>query len=422
MSAAAEPHVVVVGGGVIGVCCAYFLARRGARVTLLERGEIGSGASFGNAGCIAPGHGPINKPGRVSQALKSLPRETSPLYIAPRWDPELARWLWMFRRFCNAEHWHHALQALAPLSRETTGLYRELVRGEAIACGYRPEGYYEVFRTEKGMAAAAREADIMERHGFGADRLSGAAMREREPALNDRVVGGVFLRDGATVNPHRFVTGVADRAARYGAALRPGVKVAAVATRGREVAGVETAEGETIAADVVVLATGAYSIELAQRLGCRYPLQAAKGYHSDRATREGETPALRNTCMLGERSVFCTPMDGFVRFAGTLEFSGVNHEIRRSRLEQLTKSARQYLEGLGDAEAQSEWCGLRPCIADGLPVVGPVPGYRGAFVATGHAMLGLTLGPVTGKLISEYVLDGAPSLDLTALRLDRFGS
>ena len=124
--------------------------------------------------------------------------------------------------------------------------------------------------------------------------------------------------------------------------------------------------------------------------------------------------------MLGERSVFCTPMDGFVRFAGTMEFSGLNHDIRQPRLEQLTQSAKLYLANVGDTESRSEWCGLRPCTPDGLPVVGPVPGCEGLFIATGHAMLGLTLGPVTGKLVAEMLLDGAPSSNIDALRVDRF--
>ena len=118
--------------------------------------------------------------------------------------------------------------------------------------------------------------------------------------------------------------------------------------------------------------------------------------------------------------VFCTPMNGFVRFAGTLEFSGVNHEIRRPRLEQLTKAAGRYLNTMENATVRSEWCGLRPCLPDGLPAVGPLPRYPGLFLATGHAMMGLTLGPVTGKLIAECILDGSASLDIRALRPERF--
>jgi D-amino-acid dehydrogenase len=184
--------------------------------------------------------------------------------------------------------------------------------------------------------------------------------------------------------------------------------------------GIRTADGEAIKADAVIIAAGVESGALARRLGLLLPLQAAKGYHRDRIPQAGLTPVLRQTCMLGEASVFCTPMDGFVRFAGTLEFSGINEQIRRPRLEQLTSAAGRYFDGLGPAESVSEWCGLRPCLSDGLPAVGPIPGLTGAFVATGHAMLGLTLGPVTGKLVAEYVLDGAPSLEVSALLPARF--
>jgi D-amino-acid dehydrogenase len=124
--------------------------------------------------------------------------------------------------------------------------------------------------------------------------------------------------------------------------------------------------------------------------------------------------------MLGETSVFCTPMGGSVRFAGTLEFSGVNHDMRPARLEQLNKAAKRYLSGVGDIEYRSEWCGLRPCLPDGLPAVGPVPNHPDVILATGHAMLGLTLGPVTGKVVAEYLLDGAPTKDVRALSPGRF--
>ena len=415
-----ERRVVVVGGGVIGVSCAYYLAQRGAMVTLLERDEIGRGASFGNAGCIAPGHAPINKPGRVRQALESIFDELSPLYVAPRADASLLRWLWRFSRSCSALHLQHGMRALGPLGHESRKLFDELVTHEAIDCSYRHDGYYDVFIQEQRLRAAAAEAELMRAEGYRPEVLDGGEMREREPALKSDVVGGVFYPEGASINPYRFVTGLAERAGRAGATVASRAEVKEVLTEDSAARGVVTTEGEAVAADAVVLATGAYSAHLYRRLGLELPLQPAKGYHRDCEPREGETPRLRVTCMLGEKSVFCSPMDGFVRFAGTLEFSGLNEEMRRSRLEQLTNAAAMYLDGVGEAESLSEWCGLRPCIADGLPVVGPVPGYRSVFVATGHAMLGLTLGPVTGKLVADYVLDGRPALDVAALSADRF--
>lgn len=412
--------VVVVGGGVIGISCAYYLARRGAHVTVLERVDLGAGASSGNAGTIAPGHGPINRPGRVSQAIRSLANPLSPLYIPPRWDPALLRWLAAFSRRCGAGYRDYALAALAPLGHETRRLFDELVREERLDCDYRPSGYYEVFLTQSGWREARREAEAQRRYGFRLELLDAAALREREPALRPEVLGGVFFPEAASVDPQRFLLNLADRARQRGVTVRTGVEVTAIAVERSRATGVRTADGHTFPADTVVVTTGAYSGALVTRLGYRLPLQPAKGYHCDRDARPGQTPRLSITCMLGETSVFCTPMSGFVRFAGTLEFSGLNHEIRRGRLDQLTRSAARYLVGAGDAPARSKWCGLRPCLPDGLPVIGPAPRHAGLYVATGHAMLGLTLGPVTGKLIAEAVLEGRPSLDLGPFRLDRF--
>jgi D-amino-acid dehydrogenase len=416
----AEPRVVVIGGGVIGVSCAYFLMKRGARVTLCERKDIGQGASFGNAGAIAPGHGPMNKPGRIKQAFKSLFDPLSPLYVAPRLDAALARWLFDFRRYCTAAYVEECLETLGPLGHTTIKLYDELVEDEALDCHYRREGYYEVYRTERALAAARHEAAITERHGFPTETVSGDTLREREPALRTSVLGGVHYPQAATVNPNRFVQELADRSERRGVEIRRNTDVREVLVEKGCARGVRTADGEAINAGAVVIAAGVHSNALARKLGLNLPLQAAKGYHRDRVPQTGQTPALRQTCMLGEASVFCTPMDGFVRFAGTLEFSGINEQVRRPRLEQLTSAAGHYFEGMGPVEAVSEWCGLRPCLSDGLPALGPVPGCAGAFVATGHAMLGLTLGPVTGKLIAEYIVDGAPSLEVSALLPARF--
>jgi D-amino-acid dehydrogenase len=413
-------QVAVVGGGVIGVCTAYFLAKGGAQVTLLERDEIGMGASYGNAGTIAPGHAPINKPGRVKQALRSLFDPLSPLYIVPRWDPALIRWLWVFIRHCSRSHLERSMGVLAPLGHATAALFEDLVATEQLDCHYQRKGYYDVYLNRRALAALQPEIALLRSHGYRPEVLDNASLRSREPALNDCVCGGIFYPEAATVNPHRFVRELAERAGRYGVSFRSGSRVVELLVERARVCGVRLADSAVVRADTVVLATGAHDPALVRKLGYRMPLQPAKGYHLDRVPRAAETPALVQPCVLGESAVFCTPMDGFVRFAGTLEFSGVNHVIRRPRLEQLTRAASRYLDGVGEGESESEWCGLRPCLPDGLPAIGPLPRCPGLFVATGHAMMGLTLGPVTGKLIAEWILDRRPSINLDALRPDRF--
>jgi D-amino-acid dehydrogenase len=411
---------VVVGGGVVGVCCAYFLVLRGASVTVLERDEIGRAASYGNAGLISPGHPPINRPGRVRQALRSIGDRLSPLYVEPRWDPSLVRWLWAFRQFCSEDHVELAMAALAPLGLRTADLFDELVEGEGLECEYRRAGYLEVYDTEAGLASGRQEADVVERHGFALEHLDGPALREREPLLCAGVRGGWFHGEGTVVEPYRFVLEMADRAAARGADVRPGVEVREIRSERGRVIGVRTASGEDVEADSVVLATGAYSPELMASLGCPLPIQPAKGYHADRRREDLTTPDLSVPCLLAERAVFCSPMENRVRFAGTLEFSGRNSKLRRDRLEQLDAAARRYFTATDLSDPVSEWCGLRPCTPDGLPVIGRVPGYSGAYVTTGHAMLGLTLGPVTGSLVADLMIGGSASLGIEAFRPERF--
>jgi D-amino-acid dehydrogenase len=412
-------HVIVAGGGVIGLCCAYYLAREGAQVTLLERSQIGDGATFGNAGVIAPGHTPITKPGRLRQAIRSMLQPLSPFYVPPRLNLSLLRWLVAFARHCTREHVAFAMRTLGPMGRASLQLFDELIQGEKLDCDYRRAGYYEVCLTEGGLEAVRAEADFIGRYGFDVQPLTGAELRAREPRLSERILGGVFYPQAATLNPYRFATELGERARRMGVALHTGFEVAEITVREGRVCGVRLRNGDRLDAQGVVLATGAYMAPLVHRLGLKLPLEPAKGYHRDVKT-QASAPVLREACVLAERLVFCTPMGSFTRFAGTLEFSGVNHDIRRPRLEQLTRAAQQYFAGLPQLEIISEWCGLRPCLPDGLPALGAVERFPGLYIATGHAMAGLTLGPVTGMLVAELILRGTASLDISALRPERF--
>lgn len=413
-------HTIVVGGGVIGVCCAYFLARRGAAVTVVEREEIGSGASYGNAGTISPGHPPMNRPVSLRRSIRWLRDPVSPLYIPARWDPGLWRWLRAFRSNSTQARLERGMRAMEPLGHASRPLFDQLVEEEALECDYRPDGYYELFRTEHGRSEVEEEAAMARAAGYRVEMQDGEAIREREPALREGLLGGAFYPESATCNPHRFVVELAERTRAHGGEFLTGSEVVEVPTRDRRPVGVRLSSGEVVEADTVVLATGVYSPGLFRKLGCPLPLQAGKGYHRDQDPEAGGAPPLTITCILREYYVLCARMDGFVRFAGTMEFSGTNHEIRPARVAQLTVAARRYLTGVGDVPASSEWCGLRPCTPDGLPIIGPVPGLEGVFVATGHAMLGLTLGPITGRLVAEWILDGAPSMEIGMMAADRF--
>jgi len=414
-----EP-VVIVGGGVIGLCCARSLARRGVPVLLLERGEIGHGASFGNAGTVSPGHPPINAPGRWRELIRSMVDPLSPLYIPPRLDPGLWRWLASFARHCSQAHVDHCRDVLAPLARVTPSLHDEIA-GDAKGpeLGYLDDGYLEIFRTAGGGATAEHEASFARGQGFTALSLGGDELREREPALSASVRGGFHYPEARSLDPYALLLAVADDARSHGARLVEGVGVEAVLTEAGRARGVRTAGGD-VDASAVILATGAYSPHLYRALGCPLPVTPAKGYHVDRPFGDPGTPALDAACLLVETSVFCTPMPGRLRLAGTLEFSGINDRLRRRRLDQLTRGARPFLEELREGPASSEWCGLRPCTPDGLPVVGPLPGWKGVYAATGHAMLGLTFGPVTGEIVADLVIDGEAPMPVEGMDPGRF--
>ena len=416
-------RVVIVGGGVIGLCTGYYLTRAGAEVLVLERDEIGAGASSGNAGAVAPGHGPMTRPGRILQALKWMGDPTSPLYLPPRWNPSLWRWLFRFHSFCTEENVHRGMELLGPLGHAGRRLFDELVEEEGLDCEFQPKGYYEVYRTEEGYAGAQTELPLQHLHGYETQALPGPALEELEPALRPGTAGGLFFPEAATLDPGRFLEEIARAGKARGMEVRTGTEVAEVVSGKGRVRGVRLEDGEVLQGETVVLATGAYSLGLARAGGVDLPIQAAKGYHRDLPFGSAGSEGVRQlnlTMMLGERYVFCTPMGGFLRLAGTLELSGTNHTIVKRRLENLTESAGRYLEGLEGGRSQDDWVGLRPVTPDGLPVVGPAPGLQGLFVANGHAMLGLTLGPITGKLLAGWIVEGAPSEDLSALRPDRF--
>ena len=410
-------HTIVIGGGIVGVSTAYYLARRGHRVTLVERGDLGAGASFGPAGIVAIGHPPLPRPGLVKQVLKWMLDGGSPLYVAPRFDLALFKWFWEFRKACTEEHFRRCMSVLAELGRETRACFEEILEREPMACTYHRKGWREVFRTEQGLAEGRHDADLLREYGFEVEVVDGTEIMRREPALKDGVVGAVHYSESAFTDPYVFLTQLAERAEAHGARIRTRVEALKLLTEAGRVSGVRLETGEQLEADTVVIAGGIWTTRLAHQIGVHIPMQAGKGYHRNITKPD---PCVSVATVLVEKHIAVTPMSDHLRLSGTVEFSGINHRMVQKRLDMLTAAARHYVKGIGQTQTVSEWCGLRPCTADGLPVVGWAPNVGGAFIATGHARMGFTLGPITGRLTSECILDGEPSLDIAPLRAGRF--
>jgi D-amino-acid dehydrogenase len=419
-------RTLVLGGGIIGVCAAYYLARRGEPVTLIDRGAFDTCASTGNAGIIALGHPPMPRPGLTRNVLRMLFNECNPLYIPPRLDIHLLRWLLGFRRACTDAHFAHTMRVLAELGWATGECFERIVEEEGLAASteYHHTGWIEVCRTAGRLEQARAEAELLRGYGYTVDMLSGEELCLREPAFLPGVAGAAHYTDSRFAHPQKFLAELADRASRHGAELRTQAEVRAIVMRDGRFSAVELESGERIGGRRLVLAGGAWSTALARAIGVNVPMQPGKGYNMDLAWEE---PAASRdvilpstTCVLAETFVAVTPIGGGLRLAGTVEFSGMNDRLRPKRLEMLRTGARRYLRGIDTAKPVSTWCGLRPCTADGLPIVGWAPGAEGVFIATGHAMMGFALGPVTGKLIAEAMLDGRTSVDLSPLSPERY--
>lgn len=414
---ASSNSTIIIGAGVVGVCSAYYLAKRGRKVTILERGKIEEGASKGNAGIIALGHPPLPRPGLVWKTIKWMLDGGSPLYVPPRIDFGLFAWMWNFRKACTASHFAECMRILAEYGWETGKCWDSIVADEKIDCEYHTTGWMDVFRTKEGMDHGMLEADLLRKHGFNVDILGGDELRKREPAFRKEVVGAAHYTDSRFANPGKFVTRLAERVREMGVEIITDAEVSRIDVDQGTFKGVRTSTGQSYSADNLVLAAGVWTDPLAKSLGVKIPMQAGKGYHVNLTPPD---PCTSVSCVLNETYVAVTPMGGGLRLAGTVELSGTNHRMMRKRLDMLSAGARDYLVGIDKTRIVTSWCGLRPCTADGLPVIDWAPRVKNVFIATGHAKYGFAYGPITGRLVSESILDGKPSLDTTPMRADRF--
>jgi D-amino-acid dehydrogenase len=397
-------QVVIIGSGVIGLCSAYALQKRGAQVTIVESHSGSHGASVVNAGWVCPSFStPVSSPGLITQSLKWMRHPDSPLYIKPSLDFDFLRWVVSFWRHCNDRCFTNAVEALSVLNQTTYAAFDEM-----LAAGVRFEmhkdGILFVFHSPLHLEHEYRALEPLKKYGIiSTEPYWGNDVRELEPALSPAINGGFWYQNDRSVRPDSFTGGLTEWLSERMVEFKTDTTVTGISHVNGQVNAVETTAGK-IPADAVLIAAGARSGQVAKLAGARVPIQGGKGYCLDYAPPP--VPVSR-PIDFAEARFACTPLNGMVRLAGTMEFSGINDMVRQERVAAIARGASRGLAGWPtDPSIAKIDSGLRPMTPDGMPVIGMLPKFRNLAVASGHAMLGLTLGPSTGDAVAELLTTG----------------
>lgn len=411
-------QVTVIGGGVIGLAAAWELSRRGAEVTVLDAREPGTAASAVNAGWVSPSlAGPVPVPGLVKTSLKWMLNPESPLFIKPRLDPSFLTWLYRFWRSCRLDKYEAGLEATAVLGQRTMQIMDDWV-AQGIEFEMHNYGLLFAYRTLTEMEHDLKAFDAVTPYGYAQPTpLYGDDLRHAEPVLGKEMVGGYHVREERTVQPLSLVNGLRRKLEEAGVTVKPGAPVVDIDTSGGRVVAVRTPT-ERIQTQSVLLAAGAWTRHIAKMSGATIPIEAGKGYGLDFRPAP-VTP--KSSIYLHEDRVAVSPFDNGLRLSGTMELSGLSEQFTQRRINAIHKAGKRLLEGWPKGtEPVQVWTGMRPMAPDGLPVLGNVPGFANFYVASGHAMLGVTLAAVTAVYMAELMTGGNTPEVLKPFSADRF--
>jgi len=414
-------RVVIIGGGIIGLCTAYYCLKRGHSVTIVERGGPDHDCcSLGNAGMVVPSHFvPLASPGVVGVGIRMMFRRTSSFSIQPQLNLDLLRWLWRFYRSANAKHVEESAPLLRDLHLASRNCFEDL-ETEIGDFGLARNGLLMLCATERALEEERKLAEAAKKLNMPAEVLNPDETCGVEPNLRMSVASSVHFPMDCHLSPNRLMHALTHAVEEGGGQFIWSSGDSELKSVGDRIGSASTAAGAIIG-DAFVVSAGSWSPQIIRPLGLRLPIQAGKGYSFDIPV-SGALSSVRTCAILTEARVAVTPMDSSLRFAGTLELSGLDMRPNPHKVRGIMGSIPRYFPDFKARgfEGLPVWTGLRPCSPDGLPYIGRFQRFENVYAATGHAMMGVSLGPITGRLIAEMVSDENPSIDVTKLSPDRF--
>lgn len=392
--------VLIIGAGVVGLSVAYYAASAGARVIVLEKGEIGNGSSWSNAGLIVPSYfEPLPGPGVVAEGLKHLFDPQGYFGIQLRSDLRLVYWLARFVRHCNRREFYRHSELFMRLNQEGLEVHLELARLGGREYDFSQKGLLYLFLTANRLSQARERAARARDSGIASEVLSGDEVRAVEPAAGRGVIGGIRYVTDAGLDPAKFVGWLARQAAAWGARMMTQTEVFDFHTGRNRVNSVFTTKGE-FRSEQVVLAGGAWLAPLGRRLGVNLPVEGGKGISQ---TFSKPKMNVRQPLILEEHHVAVSPLSNALRITGALELSGLDLTLSPDRVRGIHRSAGRYLPLIEPLRPSEVWRGLRPCTPDGLPLVGRLRSLNNVIVSGGHDTKGMTLGPLTGQHVTRLL-------------------
>ncbi len=410
-------EIVIIGGGIMGLCSAYYLQKEGHQVKIVDQSNMDGGASYVNAGYLSPSHIiPLAAPGIMKKGLKWMFNSSSPLYIKPRFDLDFLKWAWAFNKSCNPEHVKKAIPAIKDIAVLSQELYDDIKENESFTFHYKKKGLLMLCQTDKMLEAEIKIAQLAKDIGIETREMNLTELKKLEPNAKMNVKGAIYYQCDSHTTPHEFMEEMKAYLKKVGVEFYKNEKVEDLEIQNGKIKAIITSK-QKVNADEFVLAAGSWSSLLSKKLGLKLLLQAGKGYCINTSRETGITiPAI-----FAEAKVAVTPMNGFTRFAGTMEIADINHNINKVRVEAIAKAVANYYPNikLTKDEKENVACGLRSISPDGLPYIGKSNKCHNLTIATGHAMMGWSMATATGKLVSEIISDKKPSVSLAPYYSDR---
>lgn len=406
-------NIIIIGGGIVGLSTAYFLQKEGHQVTVIDKSDITSGASFVNAGYITPSHIiPMASPGKIAQGIKWMFDSSSPFYMQPRWDTDFFKWLWYFQKSSTAAKVAKAIPVIKDINMLSRGLFEDIkASGDLGDFHLERKGLLMLYKTDAAFEHEMEVAKKVSFLGLEVSELNKSQLDTIEPNIKIDAKGAIHYECDGHTSPTELMPKLLAYLKNVGVHIKTNEEVHDLSISNGKISEIKTFKA-TYTADEIILAAGSWSGILSNKMNIKLPLQAGKGYRINVSRPTGITmPAI-----LMEASMAVTPMRKFTRFAGTMEFSGINHTIRKERVLAIAKGAKKFYPELEitQEEIADAQTGMRPISPDGLPYIGKSKKIKNLTFATGHAMMGWSLGPATGKLVSQIIDGKKTTMDISA--------